>query len=351
MKPAHLAHLLPLLLPLTACAGDPGTPPGPGEIEAYSLSGTVLDFETLAPLAGSATITTTGIQPPPTVSTTGADFTIEGIPPFSVFHILAGSPPDYRSTYNMASTVENADVTGAEAFVVSEAHLTRLLSELGITPQPGTGIVIARALDATGAGKAGVPAAAFTLDVAADGPYFLNMDKSPAPGATATTDSGYVVFFDVAPGLVTPSAAAGSGYSITGAAAPVAQNVVTLAELLVAEGPPPAPTNVSFAGDVFPIFSRRGCETCHSGGGIGRDLGNLTLDGSTNLVHRELTEEISPNFGVTRVSLQAPEESLLLTMPSFEAPPDPHPNATFISDSDPDYQIILAWIREGARDN
>lgn len=354
MKPGNLRHTLSVLLACVfaaACSGEGDTPPGPDPIDSYSLSGTALDFETGAPLAGSATISTTGIQPPPTVSTTGAEFTIAGIPPFSVFHVLSGSPPDYRSTYNMAITVENADLDGAEVHVVSEAHLARLLTTFGITPQPGTGILIARATDSTGAGKAGVPAAAFQLDVAADGPYFLNMDKSPAPAATATTDSGYVVFFDVTPGLVTPSATAGSGYSISGAASPVAQNVVSLAELLVSDGPPPLPTNVSFAGDVFPIFARRGCETCHSGGGIGRDLGNLTLDGSTNLVHRELTEEISPNFAMTRVNLQTPAESLLLTMPSLETPPDPHPNATFTSDTDPDYQIILAWIEEGALNN
>jgi hypothetical protein len=358
MKPGLAHSLCASALALTvallpACAGEADTPPGPDPdgIGSYALSGTALDFETTAALSGAATISTSGIQPAPSVSTTGADFTIEGIPPFSAFHILAGSPPDYRSTYNMSTTVEDEDVDGVTVLVVSEAYVTRLLTAFAITPQPGTGIVIARAIDTAGAGKAGVPAEAFALDAAARGPYFLDMAKSPAPAADATTSSGWLVFFDVAPGLVTPSAAAGSGYSISGAAAPVAQNVVTLAEVVVSEGPPPAPTNVSFAGDVFPIFARRGCQTCHSGNGIGRDLGNLTLDGSTNLVHRELTEEISPNFGVLRIDLQDPARSLVLTMPSFESPPDPHPNATFTSDADPDYQILLAWIREGARDN
>src|SRR5262245_53901877 len=155
MKPGRrsLALALSVLAPLiAACAGDADTPPGPEEIDSYSLSGTALDFETLAPLTGTATITTTGIQPPPTVSTTGADFTIEGIPPFSVFQILAGSPPDYRSTYDKSITVENADIDGVTVLVVSESYLTRLTTAFAITPQPGTGIVIARAIDSTGAG-------------------------------------------------------------------------------------------------------------------------------------------------------------------------------------------------------
>ncbi len=43
--------------------------------------------------------------------------------------------------------------------------------------------------------------------------------------------------------------------------------------------------------------------------------------------------------------------SKLLTMPSFEQPADRHPNVTFASATDRDYQLILAWIKEGAKDN
>jgi hypothetical protein len=47
----------------------------------------------------------------------------------------------------------------------------------------------------------------------------------------------------------------------------------------------------------------------------------------------------------------APETSLLLTMPSREDPPDRHPNVTFTSTLDRDYQLIRVWIAEGARQN
>ena len=39
------------------------------------------------------------------------------------------------------------------------------------------------------------------------------------------------------------------------------------------------PMNVSFAKDVVPIFTNRGCVNCHSGNGPGKDLGGLQLSG------------------------------------------------------------------------
>ena len=64
-----------------------------------------------------------------------------------------------------------------------------------------------------------------------------------------------------------------------------------------------------------------------------------------------LVQTISPNFGVTRVNLTTPHKSLVLTMPSYENPPDPHPTVVFTSSADPDYVKILTWIKEGAKFN
>jgi hypothetical protein len=52
-----------------------------------------------------------------------------------------------------------------------------------------------------------------------------------------------------------------------------------------------------------------------------------------------------------RVSLMMPKDSLVLTMPSFEDPPDAHPNVTFAGPGDPDYLTLLGWITEGALQN
>jgi len=353
---------------LTACGGDDGDSAGSGDtgtpgagsttggsspVAGHKVSGTVVDFETGAPVAGGATISTAGLTPPPTVSVTGADFSITGVAPHSVFHLLSGAPPDHRSTYDAAVSVEDADVTGIEAAVVSEAFLTGLQTGFAVSPAPGTGVVLAHVVDDTGAPKAGVPASAFTLNGAAapHAPLFLDDAKKPSSTLKATSASGYVVFYDVPAGLTTFGAATGSGVGFEAASAPAAATTVTLIELVVTAGEVAIPTGVSFASDVVPIFSKRGCDQCHSGNSIGADLGELTLNGSAKLIHKELTEEISPNHMTTRVNLEDPPASLVLRMPSFEDPPDAHPNATFASPTDPDYLTLLGWIKEGAKEN
>ena len=104
--------------------------------------------------------------------------------------------------------------------------------------------------------------------------------------------------------------------------------------------------NVSFSQQIVPIFDNRGCVACHSGNGPGKDLGGLQLDGGVPKVYSELTVE-----NPLRVQVATPEKSLVLTMPSAENPPDAHPNVTFTGPTDPDYETILVWIREGAKNN
>jgi hypothetical protein len=108
---------------------------------------------------------------------------------------------------------------------------------------------------------------------------------------------------------------------------------------------------VSFVNQVVPIFTKRGCYNCHSGNGDGRRLGDLVLDGAVQKIFAALTTDISPNFMVTRVNKAMPEKSLVLTMPSFETPPDAHPTVVFTGPTDPDYVTILDWIKQGATFN
>jgi hypothetical protein len=105
------------------------------------------------------------------------------------------------------------------------------------------------------------------------------------------------------------------------------------------------PVDVKFARDIVPIFTARGCVACHTGGGIGKDLGGLKLDGPAQQVYSELMED------PTRVVTGTPLTSLVLTRPARETPPDVHPNVTFASSSDPDFQKLLAWITDGALQN
>ena len=343
---------LPILLAsvalFAACSYDEDGMP----VETLTVSGTVVDFESNETITSGATVSTNGITPSPLVSIDGANFSLTEVPPHSLFQLLTGSPPDYRSTYNMATEVTVHDLDGVIAYTLGEDYLGRLSTAFGVGSTQGA--LIARATDADGDGLAGVPADAFELDNAAatSGPFFLDAERQPAPGLTETSESGYVVFFDVAPGLVAVTAATDSGYTMTMTSSPVSVSTATLAEITVLVGDTiEEPQNVSFSDDIVPIFAMRGCELCHSGNGIGRDLGGLTLDASLNLIHREITEEMSPNHLELRVNIEAPEASLLLTLPSAEDPPDAHPNITFSGPADPDYLKIISWIRAGAPKN
>jgi hypothetical protein len=334
--------------PIDGGDDDPGggtSVPGTVRVE-----GVVRDLETGQPVSGSASVTVDGLSPPPAIAVSGASFVIDDVPAHSLFHILASAPPTYRSTYGTAVEVSEQDLTDVDAQVVSETFLQILALVFG---EPGSGgILIVRAVDASGAPFAGLPAAAIAVPEGARGPYFLDERRQPDPSLDETSASGYIVFFAVTPGVVSLVAREGVDFTLSMPDSPVAPAAVTLADLLVtAEGAPPLPVDVSFSRDVTPIFELRGCVVCHDGSGIGKDLGDLHLNGEEQKMYRELVEEISPTHGTARVDVAHPEASLMLTMPSREEPPDPHPTVVFTGPTDPDYQVILGWITEGALDN
>jgi len=327
----------------------------PGDDEplggSRTVEGTVVDFESGQPISGAASISTSGLLPEPMITTQAATFTIKGVPENSAFQILSTAPA-HRSTFSEAVIVGTADVRGVSAPVVSETFIAGLATGFGISPTAAKGILLAHVVNDAGQAKAGVTETNFALSsTSANGPHFLNDNRQPAQNLTATSASGWVVFFEVDPGVVQLKLAANATVTLDMAASPVSAGAVTIATIRAKDGAPVMPTNVSFANQVLPIFrplneGGRGCAACHSGGGIGKDLGGLMLDAGANLTYRELTQE-----DPLRVQPLAPEKSELLTYPSREDPPDRHPNVTFASPLDPDYLKILVWIREGAKDN
>jgi len=328
------------VLALAGCGGG-GEDAADG---ALQVSGSVVDFETGDLVEGSVTISTRGLDPPPTVTIDGSWYQLDAVTPHSVFHVLAGAPPTHRSTFGAAVEVTDSDLSAVEIQAVSEAYLAELADAFAISPSAANGVLLARAVDGSGDGVAGVGAAAFVIPEGSQGPFFLDAELRPDAAATETSSSGWAVFFEVEPGLVGLLAEPGSGYSMEMALSPIAPAAATVADVRVTVGADEElPVNVSFSNDVVPIFEQRGCQNCHSGSGPGRDLGNLTLDGSKSLIFRELVEEVG-----LRVNIEMPEQSLVLTMPSAEDPADDHPNITFTSPQDPDYLTILVWIREGA---
>jgi hypothetical protein len=356
MKNVLAVSLLALATSLAACGDDGGDPAdGDGgvvdDIPALNLAGSIVDFSTGDPLTGGATVSADGLVPAPTITVTGANFDISGIPPFSNFHLLAGSAPDYRSTYSTVVLVEDADRTGLVVEALHEDFIDSLYATFGVTEANGTSLVVAKLVDDQGAPVADVEATAFALPATTDGPYFLDADKAPDAALTKSSSSGYVVVFNVEPGLASFEADAAANLTMLMADSPVANRAATLAEIEVTDGALVIPTGVSFANDITPLFEDRGCTVCHSGSGPGKDLGGLHLNGESNKMYKELVEEVSAKHATVRVDVGIPENSLMLTFPSKEDPPDIHPNVTFLSSSDPDYLLMLGWITEGALNN
>jgi hypothetical protein len=335
------------ILFVIGCGSDPGSGPLGGSLD---VTGTVIDFETGMPVTGAASVSTTGIlQPAPTITVTGAAFTIAGVPENSTFQLLASVPPTHRATYSPTIAITTADLDGAKAYAVREQFLTTLATGFGVTPSAANGILLVELTDVNGprSGVAGTNLLLFNAGTP-KGPYFLDANLAPATAATSSSASGWVVFFEVAPGVVSLGQAATATVALDMPSATIGAATVTVGLVNVGSGPPPPlPTNVSFAQSILPIFQNRGCVNCHSGNGIGKDLGNLTLDGSSNKVYMELTGPEDP----LRVQVTMPEKSKVLTMPSAEDPPDAHPNVTFTGPQDPDYLKLLVWIREGAKQN
>jgi hypothetical protein len=346
--------LLCVLVSVTASScifssADPGDDEPLGG--SRTVQGSVVDFETNQPIVGDVTVATSGLLPEPSITTEGSAFTIKGVPENSAFQILA-SASMHRPTYSASVLVGTSDVSDVAAAVVSESFLTNLTTGFAVTQSVQRGILIARVVDDKGAPKAGVAASNFVLASASvSGPHFLSDTLQPLKTATATSASGWVVFFEVAPGVAQLGIPTNATVTLDMPVSPIAANTVTIVTIRATDGAPVLPKNVSFVNQIVPIFGLvteggRGCAACHSGNGIGKDLGNLTLDGGTNHIYNELTLE-----DPLRVQVLMPEKSELLTYPSREDPPDRHPNVTFTSPLDPDYLKILVWIREGAKDN
>ena len=328
------------------CSISPGTQPPLGG--SLSVTGNVVDFQTGTAVSGNATVSTSALTPAPKITVQGAAFTIDEIPENSTFQLLASVPPTYHATYSPATQVLAESLTDVKAYTVSETFLASLATGFNVTPSAAKGIVLLRLINAAGSPKAGVAGSNIVIANAgsSNGPHFLDANLA-ASTVTATSSSGWVVFFEVPPGAVSLGTALNATATLEMATSPIAAAVVTIANVIVTDGAPPAlPTNVSFTNEILPVFQTRGCASCHSGNGAGRDLGGLTLDGGANLVYRELVTETAD-----RVVLAKPETSKVLTMPSYESPPDGHPNVTFTGPQDKDYLKLLVWIREGAKQN
>ncbi len=313
-----------------------------------TVTGTVVDLQTNQAISAMPDVTVSGV-PGAQVMVKGATFTIEDVPDNSSFQILASAPPTYAPTYSPAIALTTGNTTGATAYEVSSAFLSGIEAGFNVTPSASNGVLLLHLVDSTGKPVSGVAGSNLVLSGAtgASGPHFLDANLA-ASTTTSSSASGWALFFNVPPGAIALAQAANATDTLAMAESPVAAATVTIANVQVTLGAPPAlPKNVSFSQQVLPIFTNRGCTACHSGNKIGANLGNPSLDTGANHVYSQLMDPAYPQ----RVVVSAPATSWLLTMPSYENPPDAHPNVTFQGPQDPDYQKILVWITEGAKNN
>ncbi|HWU88579.1 MAG TPA: hypothetical protein VN253_14955, partial [Kofleriaceae bacterium] len=231
-----------------------------------TVEGTVVDFESGMPISGAASVSTSGLSPVPTVTSQGASFTITGVPENSAFQILASAPTSHRPTFSDAVVVETDDLRDVKAPAVSEAFLQILTAGFVVTPSAARGILLARIVDDRGMPKAGVAAASLALAGAGTSPpRFLSATMLPDSNATVTSTSGWVVFFEVPPGVAALGQSQSGTVTLDMPVSPVSAGTVTIAHIHATDGAPVLPKNVSFRNQVVPIFGPkasggRGCE-------------------------------------------------------------------------------------------
>lgn len=330
-------------------AGDVDAPPAP----ALQVTGKSKDYFTAVTLA-TVSITTTGMQPEVTgASDSQGDFVLDNVPPGSVFYVDTRREL-YRPTRNLAVKVTEASVV-ADQLGVSIADSRRQYVTLGLTPTAGRAVVFAELKRPNGMPLEGVPLADVVL---ADGlgapvglgPFFFGANGDLVSNATLATSTAFggrarVGFLDVPPGehvfKVTYT---------TGAGAPRTDEttIVTTADgatLTVNPAPAMGPGSGArtFTADVYPRLQTAangglGCANCHRMGGV---AAVLPYDLPVMMTY----DAIMARPGV--VNLTAPADSMLLTKPLYEDPPN-HPNATFLDVNDPDYLVIMQWIMQGA---
>lgn len=330
-----------------ACASKGGTEMVCLEVD---VSGTVVDFATGSPVP-NAQITTVGLLPQ--LSTTAAadgTFTLPEVP-VNGYVILEVTASGYADTLNPALLVEEQDLTGVKVVALATGDAASLETGFGVVETSGLGQIVGHAQFDTGSGIAGISTIqVLPVNFSADGPHFLDDTGAPGPGLAATSSSGGFTFFNVSTGNVAVQASAPNFLfqPVATVSRAGAWSVVTVVGQGGTPGSTPTPTptgtpaTVKYAMQVYPIFTSRGCKTCHR---TGNPPGGLRLDQDANKTY----DDLKAVSGV--INTGNPAASLLLTKPLFEAQPDHGGGNIFLTTSDPDYVTILNWITQGANKN
>ena len=123
----------------------------------------------------------------------------------------------------------------------------------------------------------------------------------------------------------------------------------------ISQGAQP-PTEYDFTEDVYPLLTAYACVGCHTGGGP-PEAANAGFDADFDLTPMQVWQNlVGPGttcpdpMNPLRVCTDTPAISTMVTYPLADAlgQEDAHPVTAFANLSDPDLQIILQWIAQGA---
>ncbi len=345
-------------------AGDVPDPPdaGPEDPQALAVNGATMDYREGVAIPG-VSLQTAGIvdslgQPIAATSDLQGLFTFPDVPAASTFYVHASLDSlelDYRPTQNEPVVVTDQPLQ-QNLYIVSEAFVGVQAATAGVLVEPLTSIVITDLRAPDGTPMEGLPLADITLTNAlgepvGDGPYFFGALGDIDPGLLVSTAFGgkaRVAFLNVPTGVHTLTALYPNPVDPL---TPIPQTVsvttiddgANLMLLGATGGPPPQPGQASFENDVYPLLQRAaeggdGCANCHRLGGV---AAFLRFEEEPAIV----LQNILGRPGV--VDLLAPENSMLLSKPLYEDPPN-HPNATYLDLLAPSYVLMMSWIEEGA---
>ena len=316
--------------------------PDPGQVanQTVPVSGQTVDYFTGATIPELG-FETSGLAPEQMGASNGdGAFTLE-VPVGSRFFVRTGATATYRPTVN---EVVGTDSVGLVAFSQADINRQHVTAGVEVVPDTTTVFVELATFD-------GTPLDAFsrsnlsivdvnTQAVIAAEPLVVGPFGDVDPALESASGAvGRFVFLDVEPGVhalvvtcpdCTPAVETDTTL--------ISSAGVTLSRVTLGGEQGPRPD--SFAA-IYPRFARGadgglGCANCHTAGGT-----LPALDGDPAAVRDALV-------GGGLVNIAQPDLSPLLSRPLYEIPAN-HPNATFLSANDPDYQLIRAWIAAGAK--
>jgi hypothetical protein len=334
-----MTHVAILPLVLSACVVDVGHAPAEPD-EQVQFAGRTIDYFTKAPVS-QVRFETMGLAPEQTdASDVAAAYTLD-VPVGSAFFARTDATATHRPT------VTDIQSDTADVLLVSRADVSRQHTTAGVTVVADTTAVFVELATFDGSSLVDFPRTNLSIidptsqRVVAGSPLVVGPLGDVDP--TLQTANGPVtrfVFLNVESGVF--------GLRVT---CPTCQPALESESTLISsagatvlhvqfggvQGPPPD----SFA-TIYPLFGTGakgglGCANCHHAGTTAPAL----FDGTPDQVRAKLLE-------LSLVDVAAPDSSPLLTKPLYETPAD-HPNATFLSASDPNYQAIRAWIAAGAK--